>query len=109
MTERMFAPATAAPAITLNALRRLNFMRSRSLRHFRCLVLVPPPDRRKRRAAVFRHGFGTTESIPSRRADVRIRPLWHHVEVPQQNPVERLGGGNQLGTVLCENDFFDQH
>src|SRR5689334_21877759 len=108
LTERTFAPATAAPAMTLNALRRLNLMRSRSLRHFRCLVLVPPPDRRKRGAAVFWHGFRTAEPVPSRRADVRIRPLGHHIEVPQHNPVERLAGRYQIGTVLSKYDFFDQ-
>src|SRR5262245_27994343 len=107
-TRRAPAPAAAAPAMTLNALRRLNLMRSRSLRHLRRLILVPPPHRRKCRAAVFRHDFGTTESVPPRRADVRISPLRHHKEVPQQHPIEGLGSRNQLGAILGENNSFDQ-
>src|SRR5262245_3243142 len=102
------APTAAAPAITLNALRRLNLMQSRPLRHLRCLVLVPPPHRRKCRATVFRQDFGTTESVPPRRTNVRISPLRHHKEVPQQHPVEGLGSRNELGAILGENDSFDQ-
>src|SRR5262245_55114939 len=107
-TKRAPAPAAAAPAMTLNALRRLNLMQSRSLRRLRRLVLVPPPHRRKCGSTIFWHDFGMTESIPPRRTNVRISPLRHHIEVPQQHPVEGRGSRNELGTVLGEDDSFDQ-
>ena len=37
-----------------------------------------------------------------------VGPLRHDVEIPQQHAVERLGGGDQFGAVLGEDDALDQ-
>ena len=48
-----------------------------------------------------------TETIPARGAGFEIGPLRHDVVVPQQDAVERFGGGFEIGAVLGENDLID--
>src|SRR5580704_18225821 len=110
-SRRLSAEAVSIPVVSRNftgenpssapipSLARSRFGRAR---------LVPPPDRGEGIAAVFRHDIGMAEAIPARGPHLAIGPLRHHVVVPQKHPVERLGGGDQIGAVLGEDDPFDQ-
>src|ERR1700761_7359913 len=68
---------------------------------------VPPPYRRERRPAVFRHRIRTAEAVPARGPHFVVGPLRHDVMVPQQDAVERPGGGFEVGAVLGVNDVLD--
>ena len=47
------------------------------------------------------------EAVPARGAHFAVGPLRHDVMVPQQHAVERVGGGDEIGAVLGEDDLID--
>ena len=47
------------------------------------------------------------EPIPARGAQLVVAPLRHNVMVPQQDAVERLGGGGKIIIALGEDDMLD--
>ena len=77
--------------------------RPRSRSRLRRLRGVPPPHRRERPAAVFRHRIGMAEAVPARGAHFAVGPLRHDVVIPQQHAIERLGGGDEIGAALGED------
>src|SRR6516162_5247148 len=49
-----------------------------------------------------------SKTIPARGARIGVSPLRHHVKIPQQNAIKRLGGGNELGAIFAEDHALDQ-
>src|SRR5262245_44958416 len=96
---RLPTPAAATPAKSPKARRRLRAIDLRPLRHFGGSLRVPPPHGGESRATVFRHCLRMSKTIPARGACIGVRPLRHHVEIPQQNPVQRLGGGDEFDAI----------
>src|SRR5215469_8374183 len=112
--------AATAPAPSASPSRRLTRIPSIAIADFTgvCLSLtgaglgrlrlVPPPDGGKIGDPVFRHRIGMAEAIPARGALLVEGELRHHVVVPQQHAVERVGGGDELVPVLCKDHLVDQ-
>src|SRR5580765_6046652 len=69
---------------------------------------IPPPDGRERRSGVLGQLSGTPETVPARGALLAVGPLRHHEMMPQQDAIERPGGGDQLGAILGEDHALDQ-
>ncbi len=47
------------------------------------------------------------EAVPARGALLAVGPLRHDVVVPQQHAIERVGGGDEIGAALGEDDLID--
>jgi hypothetical protein len=61
------------------------------------------------RDAVFRQRIGTAEAVPARVADLAVGECAARTRSSsQQHAVQRLGGGDQIGAVLGEDDALDQ-
>src|SRR5262245_19434766 len=73
-----------------------------------CLVCVPPPDRRKIHGTEFRHLVWPAETVPANSALLGVGPLRYDIVVPQQHPIERFGGRDQLLASLGEDHTIDQ-
>src|SRR6185312_2547179 len=73
-----------------------------------CLFGVVPPEGRKACHAVFRQGIRAAEAVPVRSALESEGKLRDDVAVPQQDPVQRLATGNEIGAILGEDDVIDQ-
>src|SRR5215469_16072506 len=72
------------------------------------LRLVPPPDGWEIGDAVFRHRIEMAEALPARGPGFVEGELGHHIVIPQQHPVERVGGGDELVAVPGEDHLVDQ-
>src|SRR5262245_56346379 len=48
-----------------------------------------------------------TKTVPARGAHFAVGPLRHDIVVPQQDAIERVGGGFKIGAVLGEDDLVD--
>src|SRR5262249_12922870 len=75
--------------------------------HLGSALLVVPPDFREG-VGVLRQRLRSVEAVPARGARVVDRPARHHVMMPQQHAVERLGGRYQLVAILGEDQPLDQ-
>ncbi len=47
------------------------------------------------------------EAVPARGAHFAVSPLRHDVMVPQQDTIERVDGGFEIGAVLGEDHLLD--
>src|SRR5690348_5723455 len=80
---------------------------SRPLSDVRRLLRVPPPQGRQARAPIFWQ-VGMAEAVPARIAREWRGELRHHVEIPEQHAIERMGRSHQACPVLREDDLIDQ-
>src|SRR5262249_46413595 len=78
---------------------------SRPLSDLCRLLRVPPPQGRQARSPIFRQ-IRMAETIPAGVAREWIGKLRHHVEIPEQHTIERMGRGHQACPVLREDDLI---